>query len=142
MKYSLQVFLVGFSPFLPFTDWRNPTILAYAWIRLESCSKFLSILVITMYFKDRNWISKTVYYNNYSMVCKIIFRSEFPDIPDKVGRKTRKRGTQAIAKRYAFQANAISLSMEYIIYWIFGGFLARISKFGLWVADRIFTIKS
>ena len=28
-KYSLQVFLVGFSNFLPFNDWRNPTILVY-----------------------------------------------------------------------------------------------------------------
>ena len=27
MKYSLQVFLVGFSSFLSFTVWRNPTIL-------------------------------------------------------------------------------------------------------------------
>ena len=39
------------------------------------------------------------------MVCKIIFCSEFADIPDKSGRKTRRR-TQAIAKRYAFHANA------------------------------------
>ena len=40
------------------------------------------------------------------MVCKIIFCSEFPDIPDKAGRETRRRRTQTIAKRYAFQANA------------------------------------
>ena len=40
------------------------------------------------------------------MVCKIVFYSEFPDIPDKAGRVTRRR-TQAIAKRYAFHANAI-----------------------------------
>ena len=42
------------------------------------------------------------------MVCKIIFCSEFPDILDKAGRKTRRRRkrTQAIAKRYAFHANA------------------------------------
>ena len=26
LKYSLQVFLDGFSSFLPFTDWRNPII--------------------------------------------------------------------------------------------------------------------
>ena len=38
------------------------------------------------------------------MVCKIIFWSEFPYIPDKTGRKTRRRRTQAIAKRYAFHA--------------------------------------
>ena len=42
------------------------------------------------------------------MVCKIICCSEFPDIPDKAGRKTRRR-TQAIAKRYVFHANAINL---------------------------------
>ena len=40
------------------------------------------------------------------MVCKIIFCSKFPDIPDKAGRKTRRRRTQAIAKRYAFRPNA------------------------------------
>ena len=40
------------------------------------------------------------------MVCKIIFCSEFPDIPDKAGRETRRRRTQAIAKHYAFHANA------------------------------------
>ena len=43
------------------------------------------------------------------MVCKIICCSEFPEIPDKAGRKTgRRRRTQAIAKRYAFHANAVT----------------------------------
>ena len=48
-------------------------------------------------------------------VWKIIFYSEFPDIPDKTGRKTRKgrRRTQAIAKRYAFHANAIKKKKEF-----------------------------
>ena len=41
------------------------------------------------------------------MVCKIICCSELPDIPDKAGRKTRRRRTQTIALRYAFHANAI-----------------------------------
>ena len=50
------------------------------------------------------------------MVCKIIFCSEFPDILDEAGRKTRRRRrrrrrTQAIAKRYAFQANAINIQL-------------------------------
>ena len=36
------------------------------------------------------------------MVCKIIFCSAFPDIPDKAGRKTRRRRTQAIAKHFTF----------------------------------------
>ena len=42
------------------------------------------------------------------MVCKIVFCPEFLDIPDNFGRKTRKRRRrrQAIAKRYAFHANA------------------------------------
>ena len=40
------------------------------------------------------------------MLCKIIFISEFPDIPDKAGRVTRCRRTQAIAKRCVFQVNA------------------------------------
>ena len=45
------------------------------------------------------------------MVCKIMFCCEFPVIPDKDGRKTkRRRRTQAIAKRYAFPANAIILN--------------------------------
>ena len=46
------------------------------------------------------------------MVCKVIFCSEFPDIPDKAGRKTRlrkrRRRAQAIAKRYAFHVNAVT----------------------------------
>ena len=41
------------------------------------------------------------------MVCKIAFCSEFPDIPDSAGRKTRRRRTHAIAKRYAFHPSAI-----------------------------------
>ena len=41
------------------------------------------------------------------MVCKIIFCSEFPNIPDKADRKTTRRRRQGIAKRYAFHANAI-----------------------------------
>ena len=44
------------------------------------------------------------------MVCKINYCSEFPGIPDKAGRKTRRRRrTQAITKRYAFHANAINI---------------------------------
>ena len=42
------------------------------------------------------------------MVCKIFFYSEFPNIPDTAGRKTRRRGrkTQAIANCYVFHGNA------------------------------------
>ena len=40
-------------------------------------------------------------------------RSKIPDlagsnIPDKAGRKTRRRRTQATAKRYVFHANAVT----------------------------------
>ena len=71
--------------------------------------KFLRIVITVVHFKDRNWISKTVNCNSCSVVCKIVFCSEFPDIPDnidKVTRKRRRRRTQAIAKRYVFHANA------------------------------------
>ena len=50
------------------------------------------------------------------MVCKIIFCSEFPDIPDNAGRKTRRRRrTQAIAKRYAFHGNAIKSIIHFLL---------------------------
>ena len=54
-------------------------------------------------------MSKTMYCISCSVVCKIAFCSEFPDIPDNAGKVTRRRGrrTQAVAKRYAFYANAI-----------------------------------
>ena len=44
----------------------------------------------------------------FLVVCKIVFCSEFTDIPDNAGKvmRRRRRGTQAIAKRYAFHANA------------------------------------
>ena len=69
-----------------------------------------------MYFKDRNWISKTVYCISGSMVCKILFCSEFPNNPDKAGRKTtrRRKRTQTIAKRYAFQANEINILKKHL----------------------------
>ena len=71
--------------------------------------KCLRILITVVYFKDRNWICKTVYCISSLVVCKIAFCSEFPNIPDSGGRKTRRRRrrTQAIAKRYAFHANTI-----------------------------------
>ena len=49
------------------------------------------------------------------MICKTIFCFEFPDIPEKAGRITRRRrrrktrNTKPIAKRFAFNANAIIL---------------------------------
>ena len=64
-----------------------------------------------MYFKGRNWIFKTVCCIGCLVVCKIVFCSEFPDIPDKAGRKTTRR-TQATAKRYVFHANAIIMKID------------------------------
>ena len=61
--------------------------------------KLLRILIRVLYFKDQNWISKTVYFISCSMTCRKLFYSKFPDIPDKAGRVTNRR-TQAIAKRF------------------------------------------
>ena len=81
------------------------------------CSRLVAIAWIrtVMYFKDRNWISKTVNGISCSVACKLVFCSKFPDIPDNAGKvmrrtrkRRRKRRTQAIAKRYAFHANAKS----------------------------------
>ena len=65
--------------------------------------KFLRILLRVVYFTDRNWIYKTVNCISCSVVCKIVFCSEFLDIPNhtgKVTRKRRRRRTQAITKHY------------------------------------------
>ena len=65
-------------------------------------------LITAVYFTDHNRVFKTVYCIRCSVVCKIVFCSEFPDIPDNTGKVTRRRRrrTQAIAKRDAFYANA------------------------------------
>ena len=60
--------------------------------------KFLRILITVMYFKDRNWISKTLNCISCSVVCKIVFCSEFPDIPDKAERRTKKRRRKGSCK--------------------------------------------
>ena len=80
---------------------------------METCSDFLRNLITAVYLKDRKCISKTAYCNRCSVVCKIAFCSEFPDIPDNAGRVTRRRRTQAIAKRYAFHANAFKFYTFY-----------------------------
>ena len=68
----------------------------------------IDILIPSVYFKDQNWISKSVYCISSLMVCNIVFCSEFPDIPDIAGKVTRRRRrTQATAKRYACHANII-----------------------------------
>ena len=78
--------------------------------RYRKLLKFLRILITFAHFKDLNWITKSVYCINCLVVCKIILCSEFANIPDNAGRKTRRRRrTQAIAKCYAFHADAKSL---------------------------------
>ena len=47
----------------------------------------LRIRKTAVYFKNRNWISKTVYCISCLVVCKIVVCSKLPDIPDNAGRK-------------------------------------------------------
>ena len=86
---------------------------SYRFDRNEMLLRFLRIRITVMYFKDRNWIPKTVKCISCLLVCKIVFCFKFLDIPDKAGKITRRRRkrrrrrkTQAIAKRHAFHANA------------------------------------
>ena len=52
------------------------------------------------------------------MVCKISYLLWFPDIPNKAGRKTRRRRTHAISKCYAFHAHTIKRDINYLSYHI------------------------
>ena len=61
-------------------------------------------------------MAKSVFWRDEEVTTNVVFqvmtRSEIPDmagsvIPDTAGRKTPRRRTQAIAKCYAFHANAI-----------------------------------
>ena len=54
-----------------------------AWMGIKSCAKILRILVTVVYFTDRNWISKTLYfitvsllsnYRYYSVTDAVIYR--------------------------------------------------------------------
>ena len=87
---------------------QHTVIAFYRLDRNEKLLKFLRILIKAMYFKDRNWISKTMYCISCSMVCKIVFCSEFSDVPDKASRKARKR------RRTQFYANAIRCEWRYL----------------------------
>ena len=55
--------------------------------RLDRNGKLLCILITVVHFKGRSWSSKTVYCISCLIVCKIVFCSKFPDIPDNAGRK-------------------------------------------------------
>ena len=84
-----------------------------AWVGMESCSR---ILIVAVYFKDQNWIAKTHYCINCSVVCKIVFCSKFPDIWDNAGRKTRRRRTQAIAKRFTQTQKTYFATAKYVFF--------------------------
>ena len=66
---------------------RYTVLILYRLGRKGKLLKFLRILIKAVYFKDRNWIAKTAYCISCSVICKIVFYSEFPDIPDNTGRK-------------------------------------------------------
>ena len=97
--YICKLYSLNLS--LKYIDWlidwlidfvQHIVIALYRLDRNRKLLKFLRILITTVYFKDRDWISKTVYCIN----CLMIKRN------------------QAIAKRFAFYANTkntfISLS--------------------------------
>ena len=54
-------------------------------------------------------MSKTVYCISCLVVCKIVFCSEFPDIPDNAGRKTTRRLYVIIMSRTSFRVNPHSI---------------------------------
>ena len=64
-----------------------------------------------------------------------MFCFEFPDIPGKAGRKARGKRAKAIAKRYAFHANAINYDTDFIahikdqkLFVLFPAFLLNIEQ--------------
>ena len=81
--------------------------------------KCLLVLITVVYLKVHKWICKTVYCSSSLVVCKIAFCSEFPNIPDNTGRKTRRR-TQAIAKHYAFHTNTKKMEILtiFVNFWL------------------------
>ena len=105
------------------------TVLAlYRLSRNGKLLRFLRILITTVYFKDRTWISKTVYCISSLVICKIVICSEFPDIPDNAGRKTRRRRIQAKAKHHAFHANATKLYRRNIFLFVYLLFVITLKK--------------
>ena len=59
------------------------------WIGMENCSNLC--VITTVYFEDRKWISKTVFCISSSMVCKIVFCSEFFNIPDNAAKVSHEK---------------------------------------------------
>ena len=81
--------------------------------------KCLHVLITVVYLKVHKWICKTVYCSSSLVVSKIAFCSEFPNIPDNTGRKTRRR-TQVIAKHYAFHTNTKKMEILtiFVNFWL------------------------
>ena len=103
--YSLKCLKTVWSELFTSTHCSRLVIDGWKWKKLL---KLLRILIRVVSFKDQNWISKTVHWISCLVICEIVLCSEFLNIPDNAGRKTtRRRRTQAIAKRYAFHTNAI-----------------------------------
>ena len=66
------------------------TVIALHRLDRRKLLNFVRIPITVVYFKNRKWIPKTVYCISCSVVCKIFFCSEFPDIPDKAGSHKKK----------------------------------------------------
>ena len=63
-----------------------------------------------LFTETNNWIALAVRWS-----IKYFFCSEFHNILDKAGRKTKRRRTQSIAKCYAFHSNAILVGLYYTV---------------------------
>ena len=89
--------------------------------------KFLPILITAVYLKDRNWISKTVYCISCSVVCKIVFCSEFPNLLDNTGKVTRRRRIYLFYQyggyRVAIGNGVTNRGMWFQTLWLFHPFL-------------------
>ena len=81
------------------------TVIALHRLDRRKLLNFVRIPITVVYFKDRKWIPKTVYCISCSVVCKIFFAPNSPIF--RIRLAVTRRRTQAIAKRFAFHANAI-----------------------------------
>ena len=58
----------------------------------EMLLKFLRMLITVMYFKDRNWISKTTNCISCFVVCEIVFAPNFSIFPTTLAKSREERG--------------------------------------------------
>ena len=73
--------------------------------------KLLPILKTALYFKDRNWISKSVYCISCSVVCKIVFAPNFPIFRITLAKSREEEGEEEHRQlqNTLFHANSIIL---------------------------------